>query len=1739
MPVPPIADFLSDQDMEGLPYTTPDFMTDEEANQQETRQERVKRLSQPSSTLELSPWEKFAQWVAPVAENAQQFIGTAGRSAVDLAANMARIGRKNQLLPGMYPPAVTPEQIESVGTDILNKSPYAAVLPETSLDEFKQSPLKSSAKFAENMVAGSLPWLAVPAGRLTEGIGAVAKEAPALLRAAGAAKKAIAEGLTFGGIQAQPQLDEGDIPGAISTIGQNIGGIAILHGLGAGKRLLTGKQAFPGVDIPPSPKDVPLSESTRSSLTPKEADFVAGKTPDFIPDSKLPQDLSAPRRQYGPADSFPANGKDEFLRAASSLGVDPNGPAGEALLGQFQDFHTAGNMGGDFPVNLVTEGNSSFARAAYEAGKRDAAGADIQRRMAPQPRINNAPPEATALPKTPVSEPARPVPEAIKETPEPAISSSDQNLSIVGLSNEEIQALTPWQRRAADASITKDTLETRSAGAELDFGKMRANAIEAAASAKDPRIAAREAAQPAIDRETHSLEDQLVALDNPITANALRARGEDPAALAARLRTQIAANKTPVSPMGEPGVPSVEQAPAPAPEKAQVQPVQAGSPTTSPVNEVAISSPRYEIEERHANSQGSVLTIRPPSEGAVRLMRDESGMNVIIRNDLGMMRVKDVEIPAPLRQRGIGSELYLQALQEAQRRGLGFESLDGRSPSANKVYERLERAGVPIQQNEAGSLVIPKEVLAGLNIDQIRARLENPYRKATQPPVSPVGETAPLSKTAPEQSVTEQPSFKLGDPVEWTAPKSGKTFQGTFVGLDQRPEYRGRPIVRVGNDTITLTTDVRPAQVSDSSQAMGVSHPVAAALQPIFGEKVAPDVAPVKSDNPAVEARWRAAQGYRSLSFPAKAKQALVGMKNAFTRHFIYLDTKHNPIEARAADILRKAEEVKALSAQKAFDQILSITKNLGKNGSDLVSRVLALRDMQKDIERGLYKEKELPFGYKTPEEVASDLGKFEAIVNEPQNMAVRQALVTRERVMGDVVKQLVDLKALPEEAAADPRYYHRQVLDYMEQKQALGNSSKGVTTGKKGFQNKRSGGGDFNTRYAEAEFEWLSGAHSIIETAKHREALRQTVDILPKLQEQAKAEGKTWQELIPDGYEVWQPKPGNKLFPALTITEKALDRLMGKEEVSLKEDGRPVGVREGLVLGGPKEQWVIPEGVAKTLDHMTGNIEGPVEKFAGGMQTAWKQYVLFNPLRATRYLLNNTSGDLDATIAADPKILKYVKRNTQELWSYMIKHDASPEVAARMQDLMSKRIVGSGLTMHEIPDISKHPALASLLSDNGNVVQRSVSRYWNGVKNFNNFRESILRASAYDRAMELLSNGKTVHWASNAAEIDALPDIQSKAAKLATELLGDYGNISQAGMYIRRHLAPFWSWQEINAPRYVRLFKNAAMDTEGSKGRIAGMAAITGARKVTELALKSVALSGMIYAWNRFRFPDDQEAIQAIGRGKPVLVLGKTPDGQLRYVRFEGALADALDWAGAGNILQDADEVSSGKSTVGDKLAEAVKAPVNRMVQAWEPYSKTTFELATGRSVYPNVFEEGKSFKLRSNPIRDKGEHLARVASLDKLWNWAHDKPTNGKNISPGWKIADALATYSVNPDESAYFETRRLASAFTKDVLKREPFGGGDPTDRQNALYYFKKASRWGDQDKAKKWLRKWVELSPPGTTVQDLERSLSQSLAAGNPLAGVPTKYQKQFIESLDPKQKAMALRAVNWYYGRKEK
>ena len=828
-----------------------------------------------------------------------------------------------------------------------------------------------------------------------------------------------------------------------------------------------------------------------------------------------------------------------------------------------------------------------------------------------------------------------------------------------------------------------------------------------------------------------------------------------------------------------------------------------------------------------------------------------------------------------------------------------------------------------------------------------------------------------------------------------------------------------------------------------------------------------------RSAVPEIEKRWQAAHGLSGGPTLEERMKSFIQNLLSETEHYPNLDTSSFSGK-RTADILRRFESSDVAAKAKTVEYLHSLTTGFGPKKMDLFTRKVVLDDLMTEASKG----RPLPFGY-TPETVKADHLRISKLVES--NPDVNAAIERRTQVNKTLVMELVDNDLLPVESVLTPEglehykktekygpddintgYFRHQVLEHANARKWAGISTAGeVRNKRRGWQKQREGSTlDINTNFLEAEFEVYSQSMKELATKKALDEVLNLNDVTAELKDQAKRNNiEDWNSLIPEGYTAWQPKRGSVFYRGQSLPESIITRF-ADENPAFKD--MMDKFRAVTIMGGKKETVIIPEGLAKTLDNLRTNREDATldtinKKLVGG----WKIWTLLSPRRALKYNLNNMSGDLDIAFAADPGILKQFKT----AWKNALERRAGRAMSQDERDMLDRAVIDAGISINEIPDISKLPGFQNLKEplrnvklletlQSGNLSKlmptNLVAKYFDTVSGLTQLREGLLREAAYLRAKELLEKGKTIYWASKPDEIDALPDIKDKAAKLSRELIGDYGNISAHGEKIRTSLIPFWSWMEINTPRYYRLFKNAA--TQKESGSFAARMAGVGARKTAGAALniaEKVALTHLLFAavnaFNHLMHPDEEKKLSAASRGQLHLILGTTSDDKILSVRFSGAFSDALSWFGMGDYTESIKSLTGGQMDAQDMLKKMFLATPNKLANSASPFIKLAGELITGKSIYPDI--------SKPMPIRDKSEHVARFFALDEEYKALAGKPSKGYLDS-----LKNLLVYESDPGEIAYHNTRQQLYRFLEKRGIESP--SAEPNERSKALYYFKPA-------------------------------------------------------------------------------
>jgi N12 class adenine-specific DNA methylase len=1061
--------------------------------------------------------------------------------------------------------------------------------------------------------------------------------------------------------------------------------------------------------------------------------------------------------------------------------------------------------------------------------------------------------------------------------------------------------------------------------------------------------------------------------------------------------------------------------------------------------------------------------------------------------------------------------------------------------------------------------------------------------------------------------------FQAGDVIE-----NGRGETATVLGLSGSNGNDAILKVRLEDGTVVEWIEYNLAK-KNVEQSFNPTAPATGGDAPAQ-YSVSPDTA---FADPVAEARFQAARGIQSPSIWDALKTKATEAVQAFTRHFPYLDTRQKD-DASLANMLRlreaRIEAAPGQSKRLMEDWLRPIAKS--KADYDRFGRLLILPDILKDVEAGLYEGKELPFGFADAAAVQAEYDRLQAGASP----AVLEALKKRAQAQRQIAQKMVDLKLLPAEVLQEDRYYHRQVMEYVNLREnaAIGGKGPDAKLHKKGFQQQRTGGGDFNTAYEQAEGEYLTHALRQIATAETLQRIEDQFDQAPALRKQAKRQnleaafggaenyrrflqlkrllaeagddreakaliheeldplwvthhedsqiaqamdklytesgattkittdegidfdvddaelagmepfklaqhilakpdgfseeallaarwflkaisnkkakiqelaGKdfvTWQDLLPADYTLWSPKAGTAFARILSIPEQIVQQIASGDRPFSESDVREMFARV------PGKQLALPEHFARQLDYQRSSNDGWLDQILGAGLASWKQWKLLNPLSALRYNLNNTSGDVDVVIAAAPHAVARMPAALRDLVSFY-RGKASPALKAELERAMELAVTNSGENLAEIPDISDAGVFKALTGRyTRNPLKRGWKKYWDTVRDYTTLRENVARLAAWREAKELLASGKSPRWASRKVELDAIPNREEKAAKLSRDLVGDYGNISTAGQTIRRRYIPFFSWMEINAPRYYRLFANAA--AEGRTGRTVAATAGKVGLNLTTMTVKAAALYALVHIFNAVMWPDEEDGFED---GRLRLILGRDANGKTFGVKFEGAFADTLRWFSLHDLPSKIGRLKRGEASAGDVAIEMAKATPSRFINAAFPVPKTLGEAATGKAIFPDPFNP--------RPIRDRLEHMAKIVDADAAVRYA-------KGIPQDNPFARAVVETS-DSGQSAYQRTRGVAGDWLEKQGIEKP--SGEPTERSNALFYHRQATAKGDAAGAKKWLERYYEL---GGTKEGLDKSLEMA----HPLQMVPVEKREAFVASLSPDQQQKLKKAEDWYY-----
>lgn len=619
-----------------------------------------------------------------------------------------------------------------------------------------------------------------------------------------------------------------------------------------------------------------------------------------------------------------------------------------------------------------------------------------------------------------------------------------------------------------------------------------------------------------------------------------------------------------------------------------------------------------------------------------------------------------------------------------------------------------------------------------------------------------------------------------------------------------------------------------------------------------------------------------------------------------------------------------------------------------------------------------------------------------------------------------------------------------------------------------------------------------------------------------------------TWDRLIPETHQLWQPREGNVFYMADSIPANLAKAL---QEGMLAEAGFPIEkLRKVLAQGGAREEYVIPNEAAETLDNLSKPKPNWFVEANRQLLGHWKQLMLIAPRRVIRYNVRNLTGDADALFVGNPSAFKMVPRAAKELIPVIFKDE---KLSGEAKQWAERGGYGTTLQFQELGDLNDLKAFQKTLdrSSKGGILSipaKVFNGYWKAARLATDHREAMFRYAAYLDYLKQMqeNNGRPKNFGASKPEtVMALPDIRDRAFKLSNELLGAYDRVSAAGHTIRNFWIPFYSWMEVNATRYLQLTKNAI--NAGNGGQIK-RGAFMSTKQAAGFMIRLSMLWSMLQAWNYLMFGDDEDELRDANptvANRPHILFGRDENGKIQYLSGIGALGDLLSWFGLDAFPGLVGDIMHDRLTIGEALQTAAKAPVNKIWQGITPTVKTPIELTLRESTYPDIFNP--------RPIQNRGDYLGNQTTFGPEIQAAKGKP--GKPLYGGEDWTGLLVQRS-DPKSAAYGTWNGIEKKYLERMGKdssavfwRSPRG--------EALSNWGRAISEKDTASVQTWKAEYEKLEREKYgnrfTTMKMYADIEKSLRTKAPLAGVSRAERDTIVKQLDAKEKR-TLKLAEQYY-----
>lgn len=294
------------------------------------------------------------------------------------------------------------------------------------------------------------------------------------------------------------------------------------------------------------------------------------------------------------------------------------------------------------------------------------------------------------------------------------------------------------------------------------------------------------------------------------------------------------------------------------------------------------------------------------------------------------------------------------------------------------------------------------------------------------------------------------------------------------------------------------------------------------------------------------------------------------------------------------------------------------------------------------------------------------------------------------------------------------------------------------------------------------------------------------------------------------DKFEFVQYERGNRMFPALTTNEKALEYAteVGLQPIEMLDEAGPKGgalIREQLVLGKKRGVYLVPKEIAEGLRDFQSRVDYKLRKIfsaLGPWMPHWKTFVT-KWYGGVNWRLANTIGDFTSLAIKQPQAYTKVLKATSIAFDavYRNKNNINQATIDFIKQLKDERVLGSTFFRGE--------EMASVYTNPFNIL-KPISE---AIDNASAFMELVPKISSILSNLKRVEEGKLPILTGADTYIKSLVQqgyVKEAVFSFGRGLTGDYAAIPPMfRAFATDGLMPFSFWFMRNTASMFRAAKD------------------------------------------------------------------------------------------------------------------------------------------------------------------------------------------------------------------------------------------------------------------------------------------------------------------------------------------